>query len=288
MIRVLIVDDEAPARAKLQRWLAEQTAFTVIGEADNGLSAAETIVQQQPDLVLLDIQMPGLSGLEVAAQIDVTPAPLIVFVTAFDDHAIKAFELNAVDYLLKPYDKDRLLRTLNRVQQRLQTRSTPTNAASADASNANANANAANSNKTDSNTAESRTTESNNGIDSARHTARALQQQQGPLNRLLVPVGEGLQLLDVDRIHWCQADDNYLHLHTDTARYTLRRTLQDLLSQLDPRQFVRVHKSAAVNLREILRLEPLFKGDYDIVLRSGMTVRMSRRYNDELLRLLGK
>ena len=272
MIRVLIVDDEAPARAKLQRWLGEQDAFTVIGEADNGLSAAEAIVQQQPDLVLLDIQMPGLSGLEVAAQVDVTPAPLIVFVTAFDDHAIKAFELNAVDYLLKPYDKDRLLRTLNRVQQRLQACSTPANAASTDA------ANAANSNKTDS----------NNGIDSARHTARALQQQQGPLNRLLVPVGEGLQLLDVDRIHWCQADDNYLHLHTDTARYTLRRTLQDLLSQLDPRQFVRVHKSAAVNLREILRLEPLFKGDYEIVLRSGMTVRMSRRYNEELLRLLGK
>ncbi len=273
MIRVLIVDDEAPARAKLQRWLAEQNAFTVIGEADNGLSAAETIVQQQPDLVLLDIQMPGLSGLEVAAQIDLTPAPLIVFVTAFDDHAVKAFELNAIDYLLKPYDKDRLLRTLSRVQQRLQTRSTLANAASADA---------ANSNKTESNTAES-----NNGIDSARHTARALQQQQGPLNRLLVPVGEGLQLLDVDRIHWCQADDNYLHLHTENARYTLRRTLQELLSQLDPRQFVRVHKSAAVNLREILRLEPLFKGDYDIVLRSGMTVRMSRRYNEELLRLLG-
>ncbi|HEX4910945.1 MAG TPA: response regulator, partial [Permianibacter sp.] len=224
MIRVLIVDDEAPARAKLQRWLGEQSAFTVVGEADNGLSAAEAIAQQQPDLVLLDIQMPGLSGLEVAAQIDVTPAPLIVFVTAFDDHAVKAFELNAVDYLLKPYDKDRLLRTLTRVQQRLQTRSTPANAASTDA---------ANSNKTDSNTAESSTTgynktDPNNGIDSARHAARALQQQHGPLNRLLVPVGEGLQLLDVDRIHWCQADDNYLHLHTDTARYTLRRTLQDL------------------------------------------------------------
>ncbi len=264
MIRVLIVDDEAPARAKLQRWLTEQSGFTVIGEADNGLSAAETIVQQQPDLVLLDIQMPGLSGLEVAAQIDVTPAPLIVFVTAFDEHAVKAFELNAVDYLLKPYDKDRLLRTLSRVQERLQARSTQANSDTIGA------------------------TDTANTADSARHIARVLQQQQGSLSRLLVPVGEGLQLLDVDRIHWCQADDNYLHLHTDTARYTLRRTLQDLLSQLDPRQFVRVHKSAAVNLREILRLEPLFKGDYDIVLRSGVTVRMSRRYNEELLRLLGK
>lgn len=248
MIRVLIVDDEAPARAKLQRWLGEQPAFTVIGEADNGLTAAELITSQQPDLVLLDIQMPGLSGLEVAAQLDSNPAPLIVFVTAFDEHAVKAFELNAVDYLLKPYDKERFQRTLNRVEQRMQ-----------------------------------------GGVASAAvPIARDLQQQQGPLNRLLVPVGEGLQLLDVDRIHWCEADDNYLHLHTDHARYTLRRTLQDLLSQLDSRQFVRVHKSAAVNVREILRLEPLFKGDYEIVLRSGATVRMSRRYNEELLRLLGK
>lgn len=253
MIRVLIVDDEAPARAKLQRWLSEQAAFTVIGEADNGLSAAELIASTQPDLVLLDIQMPGLSGLEVAAQLDSERSPLIVFVTAFDEHAVKAFELNAVDYLLKPYDKDRLLRALTRVQQRMQ---------------------AGQANPADQ-------------ADSARRTARDLQQQQGPLNRLLVPVGDGLQLLDVDRIHWCEADDNYLHLHTDNARYTLRRTLQDLLSQLDSRQFVRVHKSAAVNLREILRLEPLFKGDYEIVLRSGMTLRMSRRYNEELLRLLG-
>lgn len=248
MIRVLIVDDEAPARAKLQRWLGELPAFTVIGEADNGLSAAELITRDKPDLVLLDIQMPGLSGLEVAAQLDAGPAPLIVFVTAFDEHAVKAFELNAVDYLLKPYDKERLQRALARVQQRKQTGATST----------------------------------------AVSTARDLQQQQGPLSRLLVPVGDGLQLLDVDRIHWCEADDNYLHLHTDNARYTLRRTLQDLLSQLDQRQFVRVHKSAAVNLREILRLEPLFKGDYEIVLRSGITVRMSRRYNEELLRLLGK
>ena len=268
MIRVLIVDDEAPARAKLQRWLGEQTAFTVIDEADNGLTAAELITSQQPDLVLLDIQMPGMSGLEVAAQLDSDAAPMIVFVTAFDEHAVKAFELNAVDYLLKPYDKDRLLRTLSRVQQRLQN-GVPSAASNSALGNSSA-------------------TDASSPTDNARRTARDLQQQQGPLNRLLVPVGEGLQLLDVEQIHWCEADDNYLHLHTHQQRYTLRRTLQDLLNQLDARQFVRVHKSAAVNVREILRLEPLFKGDYEIVLRSGMTVRMSRRYNEELLRLLGK
>src|SRR5688500_15793869 len=119
MIRVLIVDDEAPARAKLQRWLSENADFEIIGEADNGLSAAEQIESGQPDLVLLDIQMPGMSGLEVASQLSGEQLPLIVFITAFNEHAIKAFELNAIDYLLKPYDKARLQHTLVRVRARL-------------------------------------------------------------------------------------------------------------------------------------------------------------------------
>jgi two-component system, LytTR family, response regulator len=253
MIRVLIVDDEAPARAKLQRWLSEQPDLQVIGEADNGLQAAEQIERGQPQLVFLDIQMPGLSGLEVAAQLDSAQAPLLVFVTAFDEHAVKAFELNAVDYLLKPYDKDRLLKTLARVRERLG-QHRDLNAATASPAVA---------------------------------TARRLQQAQGCATRLLVPMGESLQLLDVDRIHWCEADDNYIHLHTAQQRYTLRRTLHDLLAQLNPRQFIRVHKSAAVNLQEIATLEPLFKGDYEIVLRSGQAVRMSRRYSEDLLGLLG-
>ena len=108
MIRVLVVDDEAPARDKLRRWLAEQADIELLGEAADGLAAAAAIARLAPDVVFLDIQMPGLSGLEVAAQLEPEGAPLLVFVTAFDEHAIKAFELNAVDYLLKPYDKDRL------------------------------------------------------------------------------------------------------------------------------------------------------------------------------------
>ena len=252
MIRVLIVDDEAPARAKLQRWLAEQPDMQVVAEADNGLTAAELIASTQPDLVLLDIQMPGLSGLEVAAQLDGEAAPLLVFVTAFDEHAVKAFELNAVDYLLKPYDKERLNRTLDRVRQRI------TAAAS------------------------------NREVRSpAVQIARQLNQACGPLNRLLVPVGERLQLLETSAIHWCEADDNYLHLHVANQRYTLRRTLQDLLAQLDPQHFVRIHKSAAVNIREVRTLEPLFKGDYQLTLHSGAELRLSRRYKDELLARLG-
>jgi two-component system LytT family response regulator len=119
MIRVLIADDEPPARDKLQRWLSEQTDVAVVGHAEDGLQAASAMERMRPDVAFLDIQMPGLSGLEVAAQLEQATAPLIVFVTAYDEHAVKAFDLNAIDYLLKPYDKERLLKSLARVRERL-------------------------------------------------------------------------------------------------------------------------------------------------------------------------
>jgi two-component system LytT family response regulator len=241
MIRVLVVDDEAPARDKLRRWLADQPDIELLGEAADGLSAATAIQKLAPDVVFLDIQMPGLSGLEVAAQLEPGHAPLLVFVTAFDEHAIKAFELNAIDYLLKPYDRDRLRRTLERIRERQ-------GAAGPDAA-------------------------------SAVRTARA---QTGSSERLLVPQGEELQLIEASAIHWLAADDNYVHVHTATRRYMLRRTLADLIAQLGEQRFVRIHRSTAVNLAEVASLSPLFKGDHEVRLRSGTTLRLSRRFKDEL------
>jgi two-component system LytT family response regulator len=239
-MRVLIVDDEAPARDKLRRWLAEQPDISLIGECADGVEAAAAIASAQPDAVFLDIQMPGMSGLEVAAQLEPEQAPLLVFVTAFDEHAIKAFDLNAVDYLLKPYDKDRLHKTLERIRGRR---------GEAPAASA-----------------------------TAIRTARA---QTGASERLLVPLGEELQLIDAASIHWLEADDNYVHVHTAQARFIVRRTLADLLAQLGDR-FARIHKSAAVNIAEVKSLSPLFKGDHDVTLRSGAVLRLSRRYKDEL------
>jgi two-component system LytT family response regulator len=246
MIRVLIVDDEAPARDKLRRWLTEQPDIALVGESADGLAAAAAIDATQPQVVFLDIQMPGISGLELAAQLEPAGAPLLVFVTAFDEHAIKAFELNAVDYLLKPYDKDRLIKTLGRIRARHGAAS----AASA----------------------------------SAIQTARA---QTGCSERLLVPQGEQLQLLDATAIHWLEADDNYVHVHTAQARFILRRTLADLLAQLGEQRFVRIHKSAAVNIAEVRTLSPLFKGDHEVTLRSGTVLRLSRRFKDELFGRIG-
>jgi two-component system LytT family response regulator len=240
MIRALIADDEWAARAKLALWLREQGDIEVIAQPEDGIRAAEAILRCGPDVAFLDIQMPGLTGLEVAAQLEQNDAPLLVFVTAFDAHAIRAFELNAIDYILKPFDKDRLLMTLARVRQRAQDR---------------------------------------NARGSAVATARA---QTRASERLLVPDGEELRLLDASEIEWLEADDNYVHVHTATRSYILRRTLQDLLAQLGERQFARIHKSTAVNLAAIQALAPLFKGDHDVQLRSGRTLRLSRRYKDSL------
>jgi two-component system LytT family response regulator len=246
MIRAVIADDEAPAREKLERWLAALPDMTVVGSAEDGLSAARCIEQLRPEVVFLDVHMPTLSGLQVAAQLEPSSAPLIVFVTAFDEHATKAFDLNAIDYLLKPYDQDRFARTAQRVRERLRSHESGA-------------------------------------------PAVAIGRARTPCcERLLVPDGERLQLIDAASIEWLEADDNYVHVHTATRAYLLRRTLQDLLSQLGEQRFVRVHRSTAVNLSSIGSLTPLFKGDYEIHLRNGRTLRLSRRYREALFARMGR
>ena len=244
-MRTLIVDDEAPARAKIRRMLTAARDVDIVGEASTGREGVAAIKRMRPDVVFLDIQMPGLSGLEVAAQLEQETAPLIVFVTAFDEHAIKAFELNAIDYLLKPYDKDRLLKTLSRIRARPADGSTR----------------------------------------AAVATARAQTQSR---ERLLVPVGETLQLIDSATIEWLEAADNYVNVHTSSRSYLLRRTLHDLLEQLGDQQFARIHKSAAVNIASVKAFTPLFKGDYEVQLRTGKALRLSRRYRDVLFGRMGR
>ncbi|NID17244.1 response regulator [Luteibacter yeojuensis] len=246
MIRVVIADDEAPAREKIARWLSEQPDISVVAAAEDGLAAAQAIAKEQPDVAFLDVQMPALSGLQVAAQLDAATAPLIVFVTAFDEHAVRAFDLNAVDYLLKPYDQERLLRTLERVRSRVAAHDVGTAAVA---------------------------------------VGRA---QAPPCERLLVPDGERLHLLDAATVDWLEADDNYVHVHTASRRYMLRRTLMDLLAQLGEERFVRIHRSAAVNIGAIGSLTPLFKGDHELHLRNGTTLRLSRRYRDAFFARMGQ
>lgn len=246
MMRVVIAEDEKPAREKLARLIGEHEDIELIAQCADGFEAARAIERAHPDAVLLDIQMPGLSGLDVAAQLSAEEAPLVVFVTAFDEHAVRAFEVSAVDYLLKPYDRERLEQGLRRVRERLEDRR-------------------------------------------ARQTAVAIARSySNAAERLLVPEKEVLRLIDTATIESLEADDNYVHVHTATKDYVLRRTLQDLLAQLGEQRFVRIHKSAAVNIASIQSFTPLFKGDYDVKLASGRELRMSRRYKDSLFARLGR
>jgi two-component system LytT family response regulator len=238
MITALIADDEAPARQKLARWLADEPDMTVVATCRDGLDAAQAIETTKPQVAFLDIQMPGLSGLELAAQLESSVETKIVFVTAFDEHAIRAFDLSAIDYLLKPYDRERLQRTLMRVRQRLS--------------------------------------------GSANNATQVARSHLGEMHRLLVPVQGRFELLEVEQVVWLEASDNYVNVHTSSRAFLLRRTLQDLLEQLGTR-FARIHRSVAVNVTHVESLAPLMKGDFEVRLKDGRTLRMSRRYKDDFL-----
>lgn len=227
MIRAVIVEDEAPARDKLRRWLLQEPGIEIIGEAEDGLTAIQALTELGPDVVFLDIRIPEIDGLELADRLAAQGAPVIVFVTAHAEHAASAFDVDAVDYLLKPYDKERFDRCIGRIRQKV----------------------------------------------SSRATAR---------RPLIVPVRDELRLLDGTTIIWMEAEDNYVRIHTHERDYLLRRTLKDLLSTLEPSQFLRIHRSRAVNIAEISSLCPMLHGDAEIRLHDGKKLRVSRRYRQAL------
>lgn len=229
-MRALIVEDEAPASAKLRRWLSEQRDVEIVAAVEDGRSAQRAIASLSPHVVFLDIRIPEIDGLSLAKGLG-DKAPLIVFVTAHDDHAVSAFDTDAVDYLLKPYDKERFSRTLDRVRERL-----------------------------------------------ARRPGK---------DRVPVPVGDRMRFVDAAAIAWIEAEGNYVRIHTKDCDYYLRRTLQALLGELDGR-FVRIHRSCAVNVADVESSRALARGDIEIMLRGGTTLRVSRRYRDIFFARLGR
>ena len=242
-MRILIVDDERPARDKLRRLLEQEPDITAIGEARDGVDALEQLPAFAPDLLLLDIQMPEVNGLDVAASLPV-PAPLVVFVTAYDDYAIRAFDANAIDYLLKPYDQQRLRRALDRARARLPHGAlAPLSASPCPAS---------------------------------PHTALPVPAQ------LLVPERGGMRVVRVQDIQWIETADNYVVLHMADAQPLMRQTLAGLLNKLGPR-FVRCHRRAAVQLDWVAGIEVLDKGDGELILRGGARVPCSRQFRNEVV-----
>lgn len=244
-VRVLIADDEPPARKKLAAHLASEPGAHVVGEAADGLQAVEAVRELAPDLVFLDIQMPGLDGFEVIETVGLGSMPPVVFVTAYDQYAIKAFEVQALDYLLKPYDEERFKKAYARALKSLR---------APDADNE----------------------KLSRLLEAVRPGARFLQ-------RLVVRQSGRLYIVSVADVVRFVARENYVEAVTTTARHLLRMTLSSLGSRLDPDRFARVHRSDIVALDWIQELQPWTHGDYVIVLKNGDKVRLSRRYQQNVI-----
>ena len=253
-IRTLIVDDEAHARARLRHSLKDEPDFEIIGECANGRQTLEAVRRDKPDLVFLDIQMPRLTGFDVCAQLSDSgvPLPFIIFCTAYDQYALKAFEVHAIDYLLKPFDRERFKQALHHARARLQR----TQPAPADPRLA----------------------------DLLKDLRAGLKQS----DRLVFKQDGRVIFVRAETIDWLEADGNYVRIHCGSESHYVRETLAGLEAQLPTEKFMRVSRSALVNLDRIKEFQPLFYGDYAVLLQTGAKLTLSRNYRDRLEKLLEK
>ncbi len=248
----LVADDEAPARQRIVDLLRRDSRVAAIIEAPDGLSAVEIIQNRKPDLIFLDVQMPELNGLEVIAEVGAERMPLTVFVTAYDEHAIRAFEANALDYLLKPFSDERFEMTMARVSRRMDERSVR---------------------------------------EFGRRILRmvsAAPRADLPLDRLVVKSGGSTRFVRVADIDWIEAAGVYANLHIGGKELLYRAALNELAERLDPVRFIRVHRSAIVNIESIMRLEPISHGEFEVILKDGSRPRISRTYRGQLEKRLGQ
>jgi two-component system LytT family response regulator len=249
-IRVLVVDDEIPARQRLIDLLRRDTDVTVVLEASDGVAAVRKIERERPDLVFLDVQMPELDGLGVIEAVGPTQMPLTVFVTAYDQHAIRAFDSNALDYLLKPFSDERMEAALARAKARL--------------------------------------TERHVGefAQSMLRMVSMTPRRDGYLDRLVVKSADGIHFVRLLDIDWIEGAGVYVNLHVAGREILYRIALSQLSEKLDPMRFLRVHRSAIINIDSIVRLEPVSHGEFAVILKNGGRTRVSRTYRAVLERRL--
>jgi two-component system, LytTR family, response regulator len=246
-IRTLIVDDEPLARSRVRRFLAGEEGVEVVGECEAGREAVEAVRELKPELVFLDIQMPELDGFGVIEAVGPARMPAVVFLTAYDRYALRAFDVHALDYLLKPYTRERFRRSLARARRLLSSRG-----AGADGRLAS--------------------------------LVESLGREQRYLEWLTVKSAGRVFFLRVDDLEWVEAEGNYLRLHAaGGGSHLLRETLNGLASRLDPRKFLRIHRSTLVRAESVRELRPTPGGDYEVLLRDGTRLTLSRGYRDRVL-----
>jgi two-component system LytT family response regulator len=251
MIRTLIADDEPLARERLRTLLVRHTDIEIIGECANGADAIEAISELRPDLVLLDVEMPRMDGFAVLEALDPHKLPAVVFVSAHDQYAVKAFEAHALDYILKPFNEARVDRALHRVRSQLARAP---------------------------------------GARAMDHRLVSLLEElrdRRRSDRLVVKTGGRVVFLRTEDIDWVEASGNYVRLHVGNEAHLLRESMKNMERRLDPSTFVRIHRSAIVNVDRIRELEPWFHGEYIVILRDGTRLTSSRVFSDRLNALIG-
>jgi two-component system LytT family response regulator len=245
-IRTLIVDDEPLARQRLAELLVAEPDIEIVGQCRDGEEAATAIVDRAPDLVFLDVQMPQMNGFEVIEAVGGERMPLVIFVTAYDQHALRAFQVRALDYLLKPFDRERFREALQRARHQVERDQT--------------------------------------GDLGRRLLAivKDLRRDQPRTERLVVKSGGRLFFLRADEIDWVEAAGNYVRLHVGSTSYLLRETMHAIEGRLDPEKFFRIHRCRIVNMERIQELQPWLNGEYAVLLRTGTRLTLSRGYREKL------
>ena len=286
-MRVLIVDDERLARQRVRRLVQSEADVEVVGEAESGHDAVALIRELRPDLVCLDVQMPGLDGFGVLRELDGGHVPMILFVTAYDEHAQRAFDVHAVDYVLKPVDEDRFRAAFDKARKQRanavaavrlgELLETVRRLAGGSAAMAEARGEGAGG-AMRGGLANENAPPGGNGVGSAsgRFASRILVKQDGRM--FFVKTAE---------IDWIEADRNYVRLHVGKTAHTIRERIGHLEETLDPRVFARIHRSTIVNLNRVREMQQWFSGDYVVILEDGTRLRLSRHYRDRVEKQVG-
>jgi two-component system LytT family response regulator len=250
-LRTLIVDDEPLARQRIRTLLEKEDDIELVGECSNGHEAVAAVREKKPHLIFLDVQMPELDGFGVLEALQAEGLPAVIFVTAYDRYAVRAFDLHAMDYLLKPFDRSRFRKALERV--RAQAR--------------------------------------NNELASATQHVQALLKdvysRHRPVDRLMIKSGSKVTFLRLDEIDYVQAAGNYVRIYVGAEMHLMRETMSQLEERLNGTSFVRIHRSTIVNTDRIRELQPTFHGDFAVTLQSGVEVTLSRGFRDKLEEHLG-
>ncbi|MFI5251498.1 MAG: LytR/AlgR family response regulator transcription factor [Bacteroidota bacterium] len=251
-IKALIVDDEPLAREGIKQLLLREKDIQLIGESGDGFTAIELVKKHFPDLIFLDIELPEMDGFEILQELPLDHNPAIIFITAFNEYAVEAFNVHALDYLLKPIDPERFKNAIERARNNLRLHAT---------------------------------SEINEKF---YDLIMSLKSREEPARRLLIKTAKRIFFVEMKEIDWVQAAGDYVWVHTRGEKYLIRQTMNDMDHSLDPATFIRIHRSTIVNIDRIKELQPLYRGDYAVVLHNGVKLTMGRTYREKVLSILNK